>query len=94
MNTIDGSFSGVAMAAAYTPTRPEALAQNRELIQAVKAINASEMIGDKNMLTFVVDRETRRPVMRIVNRETNEVVSQLPPEHVLRMAEDLKSLQK
>jgi uncharacterized FlaG/YvyC family protein len=94
MNTIDTSFSGLAVGAAYVPTPPETLAQNRELIQAVKAINASEMIGDKNMLTFAVDRETRRPVMRIVNRETHELVRQLPPEEVLRMAAELKALEK
>ena len=95
---IDSSFSGVAMASAFMPTKMETLVQNRELIQAVKAVNASEssndMIGDKNVLTFAVDRETRKPVMRIVNRETNEVVTQLPPEQVLRMAEELKSLER
>jgi uncharacterized FlaG/YvyC family protein len=30
-------------------------------------------------------------VVRIVNRNTKEVVSQIPPEYVLRLAEDLKT---
>jgi len=91
---IDASFSGVAAAAVYVPPKPEVLAQNRELIQAVKAINASEMLGDRNILTFTVDRETRRPIMRIVDKETNELVSQIPPETVLRLARQAKALEK
>jgi uncharacterized FlaG/YvyC family protein len=91
---IDASFSGIALAAVYVPPKPEILAQNRELIQAVRAINAGEMLGDRNVLTFAVDRETRRPVMRIVDKETNELVSQIPPETVLRLAREMKELEK
>jgi len=29
-------------------------------------------------------------VIRLVNRKTKEVVSQIPPEYVLRLASDLK----
>ncbi|MCC6862697.1 MAG: flagellar protein FlaG [Bryobacterales bacterium] len=91
---IDASFSGVALAAVYVPPGPEVLAQNRELIQAVRAINGSETLGDRNVLTFALDRETRRPVMRILDKETNELVSQIPPEAVLRMARHLKGLEE
>ena len=63
---------------------------NREVIQAVRAVNASSRLGDRNELTFSVDRRTRRPVITIVNRDTNEVVGQIPSEQVLRLAEDLK----
>jgi flagellar protein FlaG len=66
--------------------------ENREIIRAVRAVNASAMLGEKNELTFFLDRQTRRPVIKIVNRETNEVVEQIPNEQVLRLAEDLKSL--
>ncbi|MCW5976747.1 MAG: flagellar protein FlaG [Bryobacteraceae bacterium] len=68
---------------------PELQAQNRELIEAVKALNGAEFFGQNNELTFVFDRTTRRPLVRIVDRETREVVRQIPPEYALRMAEDL-----
>jgi len=68
----------------------EVLAENRDLIRAVKALNATELFGQDNELTFVLDRETRRPLVRIVNRETKEVIRQIPPEYILRMAEDMK----
>jgi uncharacterized FlaG/YvyC family protein len=62
----------------------------RALIQAVHAVNAAEMFGQNNELTFIVDRAARRTVIRIVNRETHEVVDQIPAEYVLRLAEELK----
>lgn len=64
-------------------------AENREVVRAVKALNAAEMFGDENELTFQRDTATRRMVVRVINRHTGEVVSQIPPEYVLRLAEDL-----
>ena len=62
----------------------------RTLIQAVKAVNATEMFGQENELTFFLDRASRRAVARIVNKKTREVVQQIPAEYVLRMAEEIK----
>ncbi len=74
------------------PTTPsqEVPADQRELIQAVKALNATEMFGQDCELTFVFDRETRQPLVRIIDRKTNEIIRQIPPEYALRMAEYLK----
>jgi uncharacterized FlaG/YvyC family protein len=66
-------------------------AENREVIRAVKALNGSEMFGQESELTFQRDPATQRMVVRIVNRSTKEVISQIPPEYVLRLAEDLKA---
>ena len=63
--------------------------ENRELIQAVKAVSQAELFGSGNELMFVMDRDSRRPVIRIVDRTTREVVRQVPPEYVLRLAQDL-----
>jgi len=71
---------------------PQLRAKDRELIQAVKALNRSEMFGGDSELTFILDRETRRPVVRIVDRETREVIRQIPPEYALRLADDLKAV--
>jgi uncharacterized FlaG/YvyC family protein len=65
----------------------------RNLIQSVKAVNASEFFGQENELTFILDRATRRAVVRLVSRKTGEVVEQIPAEYVLRMAEELKGTQ-
>ncbi len=65
-------------------------AETREIVRAVRALNRSEMFGQDNELLFQRDRQTQRMVLRIVNRQTNEVISQIPPEYVLRLAQDLK----
>ena len=68
---------------------PQEAAQRREVIAAVKTVNASEMLGQQDELVFVVDPASRRAIVRLVDKRTREVVLQLPPEYVLRLAEDL-----
>ena len=58
------------------------------LVQAAQTVNESGFIG-KNQIVFSVDRTTHRPVIRVEDRETHEVVIQLPAEYLLRMAEDI-----
>ena len=70
---------------------PDKAAQNRDVIQAVKALNGTEMFGQDNELMFQRDRQTQRMVIRLVNRQTNEVVSQIPAEYVLRLSGDIKN---
>ena len=91
MNSVVGVPSiGQTAPVSVAPTPVERPPEQRELIQAVKALNAAEMFGDKNEVTFVLDQKTRRPVVRIVERDTNQLVRQIPQEYALRMAEDLK----
>ena len=65
-------------------------AENREMVQAVKALNGAEMFGEDNQLMFQRDLQSQRMVLRIVNQKTREVVSEVPAEYILRLAEDLK----
>ena len=82
-------ISPVAPATAV-PAGPDHGPQNREIIQAVHALNRTQMFGQDNELEFHRDQASRRMVIRVVNRKTQEVVSQIPPEYVLRLAEGLK----
>jgi uncharacterized FlaG/YvyC family protein len=70
-------------------TTVDKAAENREIVQAVKAVNGTEMFGQDNELMFQRDLETKRMVVRVVNRKTGEVITQVPSEHVLRLADDL-----
>lgn len=76
------------------PAEPAAPApvteEQRALIQAVKAVNAAEVFGENKEITFVMDRQAKRMVVRIVNRENGKVVDQIPPEYLLRLAEESK----
>jgi uncharacterized FlaG/YvyC family protein len=57
-------------------------------VQAVKALNGTEMFGHDNEMVFQKDRQTHKMVIRVVNKQTREVISQIPPEYVLRLAQD------
>ncbi len=67
-------------------TPPQIAAQNLELIQAVRSIDATEHFGMDSELTFTMDRKTLKPVIRVINSKTKELIQQLPPEYVLELA--------
>ena len=79
-----------AAPASATPVSADDASQNRQVVQAVKALNKSEMFGEDNGLEFQKDPDTKRWVVKVINRTTGDVISQIPPEYVLRLAEDLK----
>jgi flagellar protein FlaG len=85
-NNLAATLGAIAQPAAPNPI-PE---ERRALIKAVDAINAARLFGGESELSFMIDRSTRRPVVRIVDRQTREVIQQIPAEYVLRMAEELK----
>jgi uncharacterized FlaG/YvyC family protein len=60
-----------------------------EMIQAVAAVNEAGIFGEEYELKFAMDGKSRRPLLRLVDRETQEVVRQIPPEYVLRAAREL-----
>jgi uncharacterized FlaG/YvyC family protein len=79
----------VAPPHAAAPVAPlDAGAEAQDIVQAVKALNGTEMFGPENELRFQKDPQTQRMVMRLVNRKTEEVVTQVPAEYVLRLAQD------
>jgi hypothetical protein len=82
---------GQAFPAAPDNASPKWLVENRELIRRIKGISASELFGEGCELTFALDRETKRPVVRVVD-QTGEVLWQAPAEYMLRLAQTLDQL--
>ncbi len=72
-----------------TSATPPLSAEQRTLIQAVKAVNAAQAFGEDNEVTYSVDRAARLVVAKVVNKSTGEVVDQIPAEYVLRLAEKI-----
>ncbi len=68
-------------------------AKNREIAKAVRAINAKEALGPGSELRFSVDRDSGRALIQIVDRTTNEVLNQIPPEELVRLAQVLNQIQ-
>jgi len=88
INSVNRSVPvGHQMAAAIPTDRS---AEDRDVVQAVKALNSAGMFGEDTQLTFQRDRQSQRMIIRVIDQRTNEVVTQIPSEYVLRLAEDLK----
>jgi uncharacterized FlaG/YvyC family protein len=86
--------SGMNASVALTPEVPvEKAAENRAIVQSIKALNGAEMFGQDNQLVFQRDQFSHHMVVRVINRKSQEVVSQIPAEYLLRLAEDLKPQQ-
>ena len=88
INSVNGNMNVPVVAAPGLPAAK--MAEHRSIVQAVKATSETEMFGRDNLLMFQRDTETNRMVIQVINKKTHEVVSQIPAEYLLRLAEDLK----
>jgi flagellar protein FlaG len=72
----------------------EQATRNREVARAVRTLNEAQAVGASSELRFAVDRATGESLIRIVDRATNEIITQVPPEAVLRLAAVLRDIQQ
>ena len=77
------------VAAANTQS-PTDLPPRRDMIAAVQAISATDVFGSDRELAFVISRGADAPVMRVIDRKTNEVVLQVPAAYLLQLAKQLR----
>ena len=84
------ALSRITQAAPAAATPADAASQNRQVVQAVKALNKAEMFGDENGLEFQKDPDSKRWVVKVVNKTTGDVISQVPAEYLLRLADGLE----
>jgi uncharacterized FlaG/YvyC family protein len=68
-----------------TPTN-ESDSSVRQIVTAISGLNKSEFLGQGRELAFRRDPETRHPVIQIIDQDSGDVIDQLPPETVLRLA--------
>lgn len=59
----------------------------RSLVSAINTLNSTSHFGENNQLIFHFDRVSRLVVVQIVDRETKEIVEQIPAEYVLQLAD-------
>ena len=81
---VQGIGAWPAAAGASTETHPPPA--QREVVQAVKSVNESGALGNDRELSFQQDRDSGRRIIRVLDRQTGEVITQVPPEVVLRLA--------
>ena len=61
--------------------------KHRELVKAVREVNAAGMVGENHVLTISVDQDAKRPVVRIVEVRDSPSGPATPSEYVLELAE-------
>jgi|SRR5450755_2602292 uncharacterized FlaG/YvyC family protein len=63
--------------------------ERRSLATAVRVVNASHALGQQNELVFALDPTSHHIVAKIVDRDTQQVIEQVPAEYILKLAEEL-----
>jgi uncharacterized FlaG/YvyC family protein len=87
ISSISNLSSHLSVAAQPAQAKPPSPDQ-KALLQAVKTVNAAELFGQENELTFVFDRAAQIAVVRIVNRKTGALVQQIPSQQVMKLADE------
>jgi len=63
---------------------------NRAVSAAVSKLNDAGYAGEGREVTFSIDHSTKKMVIKVVDTNTNEVITQWPPEYLLELAADTK----
>ena len=71
---------------------PPAVSVQQRIDKAVASLNDYAQSLQRD-LRFALDEELGRPVVRVFDRKTQELIRQIPNETALRLARNLKSIQ-
>jgi uncharacterized FlaG/YvyC family protein len=90
-----GQVSGAALWNIPLPeAQPAVAAENRARTQAVAAavrtINESGIVGPDRQVTFSTDAATRELVVRVVDKQSKDVLVQWPSEYALNLAQEYR----
>lgn len=102
ISTVEGDATGrpalqtATNAPPMPPTRPEPSAQTRaqasdqpnDIEKIVSEINKKLQAGN-HQVRFEMDKNTKQVIFRLIDSDSGEVLRQIPPDDVLRMAEQM-----
>jgi uncharacterized FlaG/YvyC family protein len=91
MDIMSVSHPGQVSPAVPDTRSPNPLTENQALVQAVQGMNDSQLSGEDGEWTLAIDQQTRLPVIRIISRQTDQVVMQLPAEYILQLQQLMQS---
>jgi flagellar protein FlaG len=72
--------------------QPKAAPDPAQVTQALKSINKA-MQNLSQGLEFTLDQDTHRTIIKVVDRDTRELIRQIPTEEVLEIAKALDHAQ-
>jgi uncharacterized FlaG/YvyC family protein len=75
-----------------TPNGQELLSEQRRIVQAVHYLNKAQLSGEyeNKSFAFSIDPSANHTVVKVMDRETGDVLYQIPPEQFLRFAADVR----
>lgn len=88
------SLNRVGMNLTINPaqTSPVTNPTDSQIVTAVRGLNQSEFLSQNHTLTHRRDPKTGHMVIQVVERDTGDVVDQIPPEAVLRLSDEIKRI--
>ena len=86
ISSIGSQISAPASGASPAPAN----AQHRALIQAVKAMNPTELFGQNTEFTYILNQKLQKMIVRVIDRSTGQIKLQIPAEYLVRLAEEVK----
>lgn len=86
-----GQVSGAALwnippQETQTSSAPADRARTQAVAAAVRTINESGIVGPDRQVTFSTDSATRELVIRVVDKQSKDVLVQWPSEYALNLA--------
>lgn len=67
------------------------LSNDRQAVAAVQWLNKAEWLGQERELKYRHDPKTGKLTIQVVDRQTGEIVDQIPPESILRLVTELQA---
>ncbi len=84
--TTDGFRQSLQLMSPNTGLSQANLPYNRPALEAVKAINETELFGHDRELVLARDPTTRQNMIRIVSRSNGQIIGQIPSETAPQLA--------
>jgi len=85
------SAAGETAGAPNPPTSPETRVLNQAVSAAVTRLNEASYLGEGREVQHSVAPGTHTPVIKVVDTQTKEVITQWPPEYLLQLAAELSA---
>ncbi|HWE49144.1 MAG TPA: flagellar protein FlaG [Bryobacteraceae bacterium] len=63
---------------------------NLSVATAVRQLNESGYAGDGHEVTLSIDPDSRQPVVKVIDSDTKDVITQLPSRYALALAADFE----
>jgi uncharacterized FlaG/YvyC family protein len=91
MGQVSGAtLSNISLPEAQPAAAAESRARTQAVAAAVRTINESGIVGPDRQVTFSTDSASRELVVRVVDKQSKDVLVQWPSEYALNLAQEYR----